>query len=196
MKYVFLLLIFAVSLSSTTAIAQKSTLYFGGMYVPKAENTVKHAFLGYYHHITGKHSIGVKAMASIGELGAGDEERKVYAGNFDLVHRWTFIEKGGRSSLNLEAGLSFGGVRGKNAANSYGYCGTGMTQEMMWEIEREIQRKKGIILRTGIASAVSWEFMLSQHFGLGIGATLNIYYLPKDGWQFLPMPNLNAAYSF
>ena len=32
--------------------------------------------------------------------------------------------------------------------------------------------------------------------GIGIGTTFNVYYSPRDGWFFLPVPNLNAAYSF
>lgn len=196
MKQMSTFLLFAVLLSSSSVFAQKSTVYFGGMYVPKSENFVKHAFLGYYHHITGRHSIGVKTMFSTGKLRDVDDHVKVFAGNFDLVHRWTFIEKGGRSKLNVEAGLSFGGTKHKSPYATYGFCGTGLTDEMIWEIEQDIRRKRGIIFRTGIASAASWEFALSPHFGFGFGATVNVYLSPIDGFQFLTMPNLNAAYSF
>lgn len=187
-----------VFFGSINSVDAQRTIVFGSVYLPKSEQAVLHGSLSWYQNLTGPHSIGLKTMFSTDALGAHEDILKTFMGNIDLVHRWTFLKNKGRNKLLLDAGISMSGVRKKIPDYYYfGYCGTGLTEERMLEIEREIQRKnQDVILRTGLASSVNWEWTISRHIGIGIGAIFNMYYSPEDGWLFLPLPNLSASYSF
>ncbi|MFN0217134.1 MAG: hypothetical protein ACKVT2_22990 [Saprospiraceae bacterium] len=197
MKYFSLFLFFAIVFGGSSAYAQRNSLSLGFFYLPKTETTKIHGSVGYFRGLEGRHAIGVKAMFSDWIVGSADQKRKVYIGNIDFVNRWTFKERAGPSKLNLEAGLSISGIK-TNEKNPYfyRYCGTGMTEEMMREIERKIRRQYDIIPHYGIASAASWEFALAPFLGIGVGTTFNMYYAPGDGWLFLLLPNFNVAYNF
>lgn len=187
-----------VLFSSINSVGAQRTIVFGAVYMPKSEQSVLHGSLSYFQNLTGPHSIGLKTMFSTDALGASEEIIKTYMGNIDLVHRWTFLKNNGKNKLFWDAGLSLSGVREKIPDYYYyGYCGTGLTEERMLEIEREIHRKKyEVIYRTGLASSVNWEWTISKHVGFGIGTMLNVYFSAEDGWLFIPLPNLSVSYSF
>lgn len=141
-------------------------------------------------------------MFSTDAIGMQGNQNHFYIANVDVVHRWVLKKEAKRSKWNLEAGISAIMIYQKfPPVDSWSYCPVGATDEQMraaqkyyeevlskWHTEREVN--------PGFATAASWEFALSQHFALGIGASANLYYSPKDGLCFSPVPKLNAAYSF
>lgn len=202
MKHFSILLPISLLLCCTNVFAQKNTLSLSASYLPVGDNPVSHASFGYFRQIGGNQALGLKAMLSSNGLGADEDRTILTINNLDLVHRWTFSKNNRASQWNFEAGVSTAWTVEKIPPyDNWGFCGTGMTAEEMAEMQRyyeEVLSKPHIerMSFVGLASAASWQVALTPRLGVGVGTIFNVYFSPKNGWQFLPMPNLNFGYSF
>ena len=202
MRQIVTFLLFGMVFCAIPALAQQNTVTVGTFILPTGDFTVAHGALGFYRQVSGHQAMGLKAMILTDEIGNTKNNIRNSLVNVDLVNRWTFKKEHKKTRWNLEAGISAAWTIQKLPPVEYWLrCGTGVSAEQLlemqqyyeevvskWRIEREFL--------TGIASAASWEISLCPHFRLGMGATFNIYYSPKNSFQILPMPQVNASYIF
>lgn len=202
MRYCTLLLFFMLQLWSNLIFAQKNTITFGALYLPIGEYNNIHSSVGVYRYISGSKILGIKAMYTSTDFTRRPYLARYSRANLDLVYRWTKTKAKRRSIWNFDAGLSAAmSVEELPPVEYWGFCGTGLTQRELdemqhyydevlskWQVERNFM--------PGLATAVNWEYRLSDHFNLGLGLVLNTYLSSENDWQILPLPSLNTAYHF
>ena len=202
MKQISTFMLFAVLFSCSSVFAQKNRITTGLFFLPVSETKLGLASLCYYRSLSGNVSLGLKGMCFTDDIGAAEDQIRYSIANVDVVNRWTFAKARHRYKWNFEAGLSAAWFFKKMPPMDYWTdCISGMSTLQIQEGQKHFEEvlSKWHTERTfftGIATGASWEFALSQYFGLGAGLTMNVYFSPKDGWNLLPMPNLNATYSF
>jgi hypothetical protein len=202
MRQILTFLVSGLVFCAIPALAQLNTVTIGTFILPTGDFTLAHGALGYYRQTSLNQAIGIKAMMYTDEIGSKEDDILNSIVNVDLVHRWTFKKEHKRTQWNLEAGISSAWIIQKfPPVKNWGFCGTGMSTEQMLELQKyydEVLSKWHVErdFLTGIATAASWEILLSSHFKVGMAATVNVYYSPKNSFQILPTPQVNASYIF
>ncbi|MBC7776599.1 MAG: hypothetical protein H7246_14285 [Phycisphaerae bacterium] len=183
---------------SAPVFAQNKSVVFGLFYLPVCGDNIGQVSLAYYQDLKPRHSLGIKTMFLTDAMGNAADDIRMHVINTDLVYSWHKRSLTNRSMWRLDAGISMSSIIKKIPPyNQPLECGTGMSEKDFreWE-EYSSKSHTQTNLLAGITTTANWELSVTRHLGFGAGLTLNAYFSRKESPQLLPVPNLNAVYSF
>lgn len=203
MKPLCIGILLIVFYSSNAVYAQKNSITLGVFYLPASEQAVLHTSLAYFRSANSNHALGLKTMYTADAQGISEYGFKTTLLNLDLLYRWNVNLKRAKSKLRLDAGVSLGCSLETVPVNGLHLeCAVGASEKKIKEmVEYNAVQHDYVTFYPGIASAIMWDFPLSNRLNLGLGLALNVYYGPKKSTPQVQtrgsvIPNLNASYAF
>lgn len=198
MRPYFLLPLLICLVGTTSLLAQKNEVAIDLRVAPGLDQPSYGASINYYRSISARRSIGGKITLHTDPFEEKEEGVRNRLIITDCVNRWN-LSKGARVQFHVEMGISMLlDIKHTLPGAMNGYCGTGLTQSEIDEIEHDYQYgKMEKSISWGPALGTSLDFRVTSRLSVGASAICNWYYIVNEE-VILPYfsPALRTAFHF